>query len=68
MMLNRCDLNKPGVKQLNRQGTYAVIANRKLYDSGKSNKFVVVNTSERWVESIHHNFQEAVSYTRTHLI
>jgi hypothetical protein len=34
---------KPGVEELAHQGSYAVIANRELYDHGKAHKFAVVD-------------------------
>jgi hypothetical protein len=64
MLSPKCDLDKPGVKRLDQVGGFAVIANRTLHDSGKSRRFAVVNTSDRWVDSIHTNYSEALSYTR----
>lgn len=64
MLSTKCDLNKPGVKRLNQIGSFAVIANRQLHDSGKSRRFAVVNTSEQWVESLHENYSQALSYTQ----
>jgi len=64
MLSPKCDLNKPGVKRLDQVGGFAVIANKKLHDSGKSQRFAVVNTGEQWVDSIHANYGEALSYTQ----
>jgi hypothetical protein len=65
MMLNpKINLNKPGVKRLNQIGDFAVIANRQLYDTGKSRRFAVVNTYKKWVDSTHENYGEALAYTQ----
>jgi hypothetical protein len=64
MLSPKCDLDKPGVKRLDQVGSYAVIANKKLHDKGRSHRFTVVNTSQQWVDSIHQNYDEALSYTR----
>ncbi len=63
MLSSTCDVNKPGVKRLDQVGNFAVIANKKLYDGGHSRRFAVVNTIERWVDSVHGNYREAVNYT-----
>lgn len=64
MFSPKCDVDKPGVKYLNQVGGFAVIANKKLHDSGKSHRFAVVNTSGCWVDSVHTNQREALSYTQ----
>ena len=64
MFSPKCDLDKPGVKHLNQVGGFAVIANKKLHDTGKSRRFAVVNTSEQWVDSVHQNYSEALSYAQ----
>jgi hypothetical protein len=62
MLTPRCDLDKPGVMRLNQVGGFALIANKKLYDSGKSHRFAVVNPGDQCVDSIHEDYNEAVSY------
>src|SRR5262245_27199437 len=61
----KIDLEKPGVKRLGQMGAFAVIANKKLHDNGKAHRFAVVNTLEQWLDSIHPNYQEALSYTQS---
>ncbi len=59
---NRCDLNgKHGIEELERKGTFSVIANRTLYDWGKAHKFAIVNTEKCWVDSVHRNLAQARS-------
>ncbi len=59
---NQCNLNgKRGVEELERKGTFSVIANRTLYDGGKAHKFAIVNTEKCWVDSVHHNLAQARS-------
>ena len=65
MLSNKCDLNKPGVKQLDHMGTCAVIANKRLYEQGKVHRFAVVNTREHWVDNFYTTHQSAISRTRT---
>lgn len=59
----RIDVNKPGVKRLEQVGPYAVIANRKLYNDGKSTRFAVINTRNKFVDSVHSDYLKALSYT-----
>ncbi|HLU09946.1 MAG TPA: hypothetical protein VK003_09790 [Oceanobacillus sp.] len=65
MLAPRCDLNKPGVKRLNQAGGFSLIANRKLYESGKSQRFAVVRPGARCVDSVHEDYDEAISYIQT---
>ena len=60
----RIDVRKPGVKHLNQTGDFAVIANKKLYDSGKAHRYAVVNAHEQWLESIHPSYRQALSHSR----
>jgi hypothetical protein len=60
----KCDLQKPGIKRLNQVGGFAVIANKKLHDHGKSQRFAVVNTSEQWVDSVHTDYKKALAHTQ----
>ena len=62
MLAPRCDLNKPGVKRLDQAGGFALIANKTLYDSGKSHRFAVVKPGAQCVDSIHADYNEALSY------
>jgi hypothetical protein len=64
MLSPKCDLDKPGVKRLNQVGAFAVIANKKLHNRGKSRRFAVVNTRAQWVDSVHENYREAISHTQ----
>ncbi len=44
---------KPGVEELAHQGSYAVIANRELYDHGKAHKFAIVDKERSaWTTSV----------------
>ncbi len=56
---------KRGVKQLDHWGPYAVIVNKRLFEAGKADKYTVVNTEERWVDSVHHSRTEAAGEART---
>jgi hypothetical protein len=65
MMLSpKLDLDKPGVKRLEQVGPFAVIANRKLFEHGKSTRFAVVNTHKEFVDSVHENYRAALSRAR----
>ena len=64
MLSPKLDLDKPGVKRLDQVGPFAVVANKKLYNDGKSTRFAVVNTRKQFVDSIHGNYREAISYAR----
>lgn len=62
MLTPRCDLNKPGVKRLEQAGGFSLIANKKLYDSGKSHRFAVVKPGARCVDSVYDDYDEALSH------
>jgi hypothetical protein len=62
MLTPRCDLNKPGVMRLNQVGGFALIANKKLYEIGKSHRFAVVKPGAQCVDSIYEDYNEALSY------
>jgi hypothetical protein len=54
MYTESCDLEgKKGVKELDRNEPYAVIANRELHERGQSGKFAVVNVDKEFVNSVH---------------
>jgi len=50
-----------GVKWLEEAGSYAVVANRKLYRKGLATKFAVANPRERLVTSVHSSRDEALT-------
>lgn len=50
---------KPGVKELRRVGAFAVIANRKLYQDGKAQKFAVINKRESELNRVFGNHDKA---------
>ena len=58
------DLNKEGIVRLDQVGSFAVIANRKLYEQGKASRFAVANVKELWVDSVHLDRGEALSTTQ----
>ena len=65
-MYNRpVGLGGRGLEWLNESGAFAVIANRKLYARGKAGKYTVVNTNERWVDSVHDSFDNAADHVQT---
>lgn len=51
--------NKPGVKELNRVGAFAVIANGNLYRQGKAHKFAVVNKRRSLLRRVYTNHDKA---------
>ncbi|MCL4561475.1 MAG: hypothetical protein M1281_12785 [Chloroflexi bacterium] len=58
----QCDLSgKRGIEELDRKGTFSVIANRTLYDWGKAHKYAIVNTEKCRVDSVHYNLNQARS-------
>ncbi len=53
-----------GITWLDKKEPYAVIANKALYERGDTSRFAVVNTSARFVDSIHRSRKAAASYIR----
>jgi|YelNatPaOPRAMG01_1025707.scaffolds.fasta_scaffold09989_5 hypothetical protein len=57
---NHCRLEgKRGIAQLDRSGSYAIIANRTLYSSSKARRFALVDTMRLIVEEVYHDPNEA---------
>jgi hypothetical protein len=53
--------NRPGIEELAHRGSYAVIANRELFDHDKAHRFAVVNTREAQLDNIYGNPDRARS-------
>ena len=51
-----------GIKQLDRVGPDIVITNRRLYETGDSHRYVLVNEAELPVDSIHSSKCAAVMF------
>jgi hypothetical protein len=51
---------KRGLKWLEKAGSYAVVANRKLLRRGQASKYAVTNPRQRLVTSVHDSEDEAV--------
>lgn len=47
---------------LNQVRGFALICNKKLYEIGKSHRFAVVKPGAQCVDSIHEDYNEALSY------
>jgi hypothetical protein len=45
--------NKPGIEELAHRGSYAVIANRELFEHGRAHRFAVVNTRRAHLDNIY---------------
>lgn len=56
--------DKRGVKHLEHWGAYTVIVNKRLFESGKAGKYVLVNLKEHWVESVYFSHAQAASEAR----
>jgi len=50
-----------GIKQLDRVGPYIVITNRRLYETGDSHRYALINEAELCVHSIHSSKRAAVT-------
>ena len=62
MKRNTCDLTgKRGIEELDREGVFAIIANRALYDQGRASKYTVVNTKQGWLDNVYPNIRGAES-------
>ncbi len=53
-----------GIKQLGRVGPYIVITNRRLYETGASHRYVLINEAELSVHSIHSSKRAAVTFAQ----
>jgi hypothetical protein len=58
------DLNKVGIVLLDEVGAYAVIANRELHEQGRAGRYAVANLTEQWVDSVHHDRDQALTTTQ----
>lgn len=58
---------RTGIQQLDRVGSYLVITNRRLYETGESRRYTLVNEAERWVHSIHGSQRAAVVFAQKHI-
>jgi hypothetical protein len=62
MFSEKCKLQGlKGIKQLDRFGSYLVIANRRLFETGDSSRYALINETELWVDSIHGSQDAALS-------
>lgn len=63
MFSDKCKLQGlNGIKQLARIGPYLVITNRRLYETGVSSRYALVNEAKLQVHSIHGSQQAAVTF------
>lgn len=68
MYSEKCSLqNKAGIKRLEQVGAFLVIANKWLYETGKSRRFALVNEMEKFVHSVHGSQRAAVVYAQKRL-
>lgn len=66
MYTQKCNLEgKSGIAFLDREGPYAVIANKTLYERGDTSRFAVVNTRVCFVDSVYSSRKDAASYLQT---
>ncbi len=62
MFARRCNLKgRRGIKRLDHEGVYAIIANRALYDRSLATRFAIVNAEKYWVENVYGSHNEARS-------
>ena len=54
-----------GLTWLDKAGSYAVVANRKLHRKGLATKFAVANPHQRLVTSVHGTPDEALAVAQT---
>ncbi len=65
MFSDKCKLQGlNGIKQLDRVGPYLVITNRRLYETGTSRRYTLVNEGESWVHSVHGSVRAAVVFAQ----
>jgi hypothetical protein len=54
MYTQTCQLDeRTGLAWIEQQEDFAVIANKALYKKDNANRFAIVNTVEKWVDSVH---------------
>lgn len=53
--------NQRNLKRLDRVGPFLVITNKRLYHTGRPNKFVLINDFDNYVESVHGSQYAAVT-------
>ena len=67
MYSEKCRLQgRSGIKHLDRVGPYLVIANRWLYETGESRRYVLINETASQVHSIHGSQYAAVVFAQKH--
>ena len=59
--------NQPGIQRLEQIGAFLVIANKRLFETGKPRKFTLVNEIEKYVHSVHGSQRAAVVYAQKRL-
>ena len=63
MYTDHCNLEgKAGITWLSKKGSYAVIANKALYERGAISRFAVVRTDQCSVDSIYGSQKAATTY------
>jgi hypothetical protein len=68
MLSPKCRLQgRNGIQQLDRVGSYLVITNRRLYETGVSRRYTLVHEVERSVHSIHGSQRAAVVFAQKHI-
>lgn len=58
------DLKKIGIVRLDVVGAHAVSANGTLQRRGLAGRFAVAKTKEHWVDSVHDDYNLALTVTR----
>jgi len=56
--------NQSGIQRLDQVGAFLVIANKRLYETGKPRKYTLVNETEQYVHSVHGSYRAAVVYAQ----
>jgi hypothetical protein len=65
MFSEKCTLQgRNGIKQLDRVGHYLVIANRRLYETGESRRYALVDEARQNVHSVHGSQHAAVVFAQ----
>lgn len=54
-----------GLTWLDKNGSYAVVANRRLHRKGMATKFAVANAPQGLVASVHRSLEEAMAVAQT---
>jgi hypothetical protein len=60
--------DQSGIQRLEQVGAFLVIANKQLYETGKSRRFTLVNELEQYVHSVHGSQRAAVVYAQKRLM